>query len=394
MYDVGFGDCFLVLVPGRDGNDQKILIDCGSFKAGKNKLADVVGRLILDVTDADGVPRVNLLVATHRHKDHIVGFADPRWRRVEVGEVWMPWTESDEPDAKRVAAAQIAMATALSGFLQATNRGEPFDVLGLNAANNETALKTLRSGFANKPERRYLPKQGASTRVVECETLSDVTIQVLGPSRDLKTILDLESHKESYFSLLRLATIRDPQALEPSQMPEPFGAGWVDDETVREPLDERTLERLDAIHEGQAAGVATRLDHALNNTSLVLVISVEDTHLLFPGDAQWGTWSEILADEDACRLISRCCFYKVGHHGSHNATPVSFVEKLLKKNVDKLWAMVPVTEYSNWPKIPRGPLLDALKKKADHFVRSDGDRATPGYRWEGDLYVEAAIPIR
>src|SRR6185437_8008044 len=35
---------------------------------------------------------------------------------------------------------------------------------------------------------------------------------------------------------------------------------------------------------------AVSLDRAINGTSLVLVFEFGDARLLFPGDAQWGTW--------------------------------------------------------------------------------------------------------
>ena len=38
MYDVGFGDCFLVRFPGGDG-ERRILFDCGSIKAGSAPMA-------------------------------------------------------------------------------------------------------------------------------------------------------------------------------------------------------------------------------------------------------------------------------------------------------------------------------------------------------------------
>jgi hypothetical protein len=53
-------------------------------------------------------------------------------------------------------------------------------------------------------------------------------------------------------------------------------------------------------------------------------------------------------DPDATRLLSKTTFYKVGHHGSHNATPVSFVENCLLPGA-ALCAMVPVTTYKGWP---------------------------------------------
>src|SRR5206468_9516055 len=99
MYDVGFGDCFLLHVPVSDGV-RKILVDCGSIKAGAKPLSTIVAQLVEDVREPDGVARIDVVVATHRHRDHILGFEDDAWSSVEVGEVWLPWTENeDDPEA-------------------------------------------------------------------------------------------------------------------------------------------------------------------------------------------------------------------------------------------------------------------------------------------------------
>jgi hypothetical protein len=84
-----------------------------------------------------------------------------------------------------------------------------------------------------------------------------------------------------------------------------------------------------------AAGqFALQLDGAINNTSLVLAFELESTGkiLLFPGDAQVGSWlswheyewkikrdgkTEAVTAED---LLKNTVLYKVSHHGSHNAT--------------------------------------------------------------------------
>ena len=80
---------------------------------------------------------------------------------------------------------------------------------------------------------------------------------------------------------------------------------------------------------------ALRMNSYVNNTSLVLAIELPRTRkvLLFVGDAQRGNWiswhegkwtsENGLADgeEVTCSdLLGRTVFYKVGHHGSHNAT--------------------------------------------------------------------------
>lgn len=79
-----------------------------------------------------------------------------------------------------------------------------------------------------------------------------------------------------------------------------------------------------------AESLAIKLKEGINNTSLVLAIELPTTRkvLLFIGDAQrgnWVSWTEHAWDDggrtvDARDLLARTVLYKVGHHGSHNAT--------------------------------------------------------------------------
>ena len=79
------------------------------------------------------------------------------------------------------------------------------------------------------------------------------------------------------------------------------------------------------------AGVlALAMNNATNNASLVLAfeLSKGGKVLLFVGDAQagnWRSWSDDTFDDGGTKvtaeeLLSRTVLYKVGHHGSHNAT--------------------------------------------------------------------------
>ena len=74
-----------------------------------------------------------------------------------------------------------------------------------------------------------------------------------------------------------------------------------------------------------------QLDNKTNNTSLVLAFELIDTHrvFLFAADAQVGNWlswektnwklktGDVVTGPD---LLARTVYYKVGHHGSQNAT--------------------------------------------------------------------------
>lgn len=78
-----------------------------------------------------------------------------------------------------------------------------------------------------------------------------------------------------------------------------------------------------------AEELALVLNKGINNTSLVLAFELQASKkvLLFIGDAQRGNWKSWTTDKkehdkiDLVRdLLARTVLYKVGHHGSHNAT--------------------------------------------------------------------------
>jgi hypothetical protein len=76
----------------------------------------------------------------------------------------------------------------------------------------------------------------------------------------------------------------------------------------------------------------------MNNTSLILLFEVGGKKLLFAGDAQIESWEYVLktADdrEEIRALLAEVDVYKVGHHGSLNATPKT-LWNLFKKKGDK-----------------------------------------------------------
>ena len=75
--------------------------------------------------------------------------------------------------------------------------------------------------------------------------------------------------------------------------------------------------------------------------------------MLFPGDAQWGTWNSILTDASRSRLLENLTFYK-----------------------GKVRAMIPYGLGAKWPTIPRQGLIDYLTAQNSPFVKI-GLRAAP-----------------
>ena len=115
--------------------------------------------------------------------------------------------------------------------------------------------------------------------------------------------------------------------------------------------------------------LALALNSACNNTSLVILFRYQGKTLLFPGDAQWGSWQSWIHTDSARQLLAELDFLKVAHHGSESATPVSVVKSL---KASGLVAMVP-TQTKPYPTIPRLPLLEQLRKRCEGrvVVRSD-----------------------
>lgn len=121
------------------------------------------------------------------------------------------------------------------------------------------------------------------------------------------------------------------------------------DEQRRKMVDRR---RIDGDWLGAAGALALKLDSDTNNTSLVLAFELPDnTVMLFAADAQVGNWlswhdQKYVDDQNrehsAQSILERVRFYKVGHHGSHNATLDK--QGLAMMTRDDLVAVIPTDE--------------------------------------------------
>ncbi len=71
MYNVGFGDCFLLTFRYGAGEDRHVLVDYGS-----NAMPDGAGSLdgLAPRIAQDCGGKLVAIVLSHRHRDHITGF--------------------------------------------------------------------------------------------------------------------------------------------------------------------------------------------------------------------------------------------------------------------------------------------------------------------------------
>jgi beta-lactamase superfamily II metal-dependent hydrolase len=407
MYNMGFGDAFLVTV--RRGDDRwRMLVDCGVHAQGQARpLAKSVQTIVDDLTaDADGGhPHLDVIVATHHHADHIAGFALDAWNAVTVDEVWVPFVEDDDdPDAKALRKQQTDAANKLQALV--ADRTSRLDSgawpaalsvahdFAVNSSGNETATNRLlgqqQLGFAAPHRVRYLPSVTPEDNVIDA-TVPDVRVHVLGPSRDPAQLKRMDPPKAAGWLTLqaeddageRVGPLFDPHFV------------MDDDELEQHPglaSARRQLGRLDRVDDEALLAAASVLEGAVNNTSIFFVLDVAGTHFLFPGDAQEGAWDHVLDDDEARALVQDAAFYKISHHGSHNGTPKRFVDEILH---DGAHAMLPYGLVKRWQKtIPKTALLDDLVAHKHRITRADKPEAEPKkVVVHGDLWSEVTFSV-
>ena len=406
MYHVGFGDCFLVRF--WKGEDPfTVLFDCGSITEGAAQVTKVADDVITECGKGKVEPRIDLLIATHRHKDHVGGFSNPLWSKVTVGEVWMPWTEDPhDPQATKIRNRQSALALTLTGGAvddEPLAKPPPRTVLAqlkaarmgmaMNALTNEKAMATLHSGFLGKPRRRFLPEENTTFQERVLPDAPDLSFHILGPSRSEAVIASM--NPPSGKGYLAASDV----GIDTDRVPE-FGARWQISpeqfaaEARFDSFRDDDRKAIEASAELPFGPLAAALDNAVNNTSLIIMIECGNAMLLFPGDAQWGSWNAVLEEPKGRALLARTTFYKVGHHGSHNATPKEFIDSVMPAGGVALFSTCAVKQ---WPDIPRAPLVEAIDGKAAKWARSDDETQAKndGFKVEPDLYVEwdVTLPI-
>lgn len=222
-------------------------------------------------------------------------------------------------------------------------------------SENKKAMRFLRECAEDAPEYLY-PHDG----VRAVPGAESARAFVLGPPRDVSKIDDLNPIGDETFGddhglgfgaaaggvassqtsgspfqtrhVLRLDEVFDHSAFG-AFFREHYGsdaavvADAPDGKTVPDNVAWRRMSKDDA---ADAGALALAMNNATNNSSVVLAFELSEGGkvLLFVGDAQagnWRSWADDVFDDNgkdvtAQELLGRTVLYKVGHHGSHNAT--------------------------------------------------------------------------
>lgn len=431
VYCQGLGDCILVRVKRKGADDFKLLIDCGVVLGTEDAIRKMTEVAENVVHDTDG--EIDVLAITHEHWDHVSGInqAADSFKKLSVGSVWVAWTEDPNDDlAKQLKSelgkAEKALAACASAF-HASGDGTSVDMLsdialapmGAAAAGNSStraAFDKAKAMAAPQPPRMWKPTD-APFEIPE----ANARIYVLGPPYDPKLIRKINPSTrspETYgltadgCAVLPLGVVAalglsdDDDSLAPfhQRVTIPLRA-QEDLSSLTEPDLKRRIEKFFAEHYyggddwrridddwlGPATELALALQSYTNNTSLVLALELGDIGkgdvLLFAADAQvgnWESWQKWQWPNDAPKvtgpdLLKRTIFYKVGHHGSHNAT---LKDHGLEQMVALKAAIIPVDEKEalkkRWGRMPLPDLIAALEAKAPGMVfRTDQKPAKP-----------------
>ena len=439
MYRHGLGDCFLITIPKPAGGDFRMLIDCGvvlGADGAAESMQKVVTHLAENTPHIDVLvvthEHWDHVSGFSQQAERFKGMtfdnvwmawtedpADPLANKLRA-------ERRAAENALRMAATRLGLA----GQDESAGRVNSLvSFFGASAGSTEAAM-TFAKGLAGKGKLRFCKP---SDPPIEIEGLPGVRFWVLGPPRNEKLIKKANPAKGDAYGLdagpggsqafLMAAAARDLEAVGTAAagldvpIQDPFDAeqciplerarqipfferlysGDAGDRGLREKSADQQGEivfedyrdqawrRIDSDWLGASETMALQLDSATNNTSLVLAIELEESGdvLLFSGDAQAGNW---LSWQDlkwtlgghmvtGPELLAHTVFYKVGHHGSHNATLKAKGLELMVR--DDLVAMVPVNhamaEKKGWGKMPLPDLMAQLRAKSRGRVLSIDD---------------------
>lgn len=351
MYRQGLGDCFLLAFPPSRGSRPRfMLIDCGVL-LGTPGGAERVRAVVAHILQSTG-GRIDVLVATHEHWDHLSGFEQARdlFDQLKIGEVWVAWTEDpedpvsrslrrDRANALRALTATVARLRE-SGDEDALRRADGMSsVLGffgdpssLGAAGKPSGIEQAMDYAVGrgKPPRYRTPGEGP----LPIPGAAGARVYVLGPPKDLDFLkrsdprsgeayearLALDEKAAFVSAVLHAQERRGERDMSPEEkaaakLAFPFDKvfrvapedakkdgffqelyyGFPGPATGPGHPTEEDLEwrRIDTDWMGSAGSLALKLDSDTNNTSLALAIELVPSGkvLLFPGDAQAGNWN-------------------------------------------------------------------------------------------------------
>lgn len=376
MYCMGTGDCFIIKFFAGNTPVFTMMIDCGTWEGTQAELTRYIDA-VKEYTEG----KIDVLVVTHEHKDHVYGFGVCKelfLHDFTIKHVWMGWTEDD---------ASSGTGETFGDEVQQWKQdyGQRKKALGL-AADEFARLSSLQEQRGKAPNApaddkafqmhfaevlgqfadlhfsarggeyvgdlegmRVVKKDLAPGRITyykpgdiieNLENAEGLRFYVLGPPSTIEAVKKESGPAGETFEHSRnnrsentafLTALLNLGQHQPASRLLPFDERFVSEHNPGnyDSTDWRNIEYNWLL---SAGSLALRMNSATNNLSLALAIEFVDSGkvMLFPGDAEYGSWSSWHEINWVGRnssqkhftedLLNRTVFYKVAHHLSHNGT--------------------------------------------------------------------------
>jgi hypothetical protein len=381
-YNVELGDCIYCRIPkgrkvGSTVDDFHILIDCGSWGS-----VDLLQAAVADLESqlpsaAGGKKRLDLLVVTHEHKDHIAGFDPAFFQNLEIEHLWMNAAmDLAHPQATNTLKLRQLATTAMQNVaaMNLALSPELQDIVAMYSISNAGAMTALRTTLpaSNNITPKFVHADMTKSQL-GLPLNSGVKIEVVGPENDIDRFY--------------LGEAADPNMLSLASTGALFGASPPSPAAPPSNISQADFRRLQARMISSAFAFAELSDKVTNNTSVCLLIEWKGKRLLFVGDAEWntkfkegkqnGAWN-VMWHERKSKLNKALDFLKIGHHGSVNATPWNDKEDgAVTEASTILDAILPLpaagaqptaqavasTKRSKYDPIPKGALMVEIGKR-------------------------------
>jgi hypothetical protein len=211
---------------------------------------------------------------------------------------------------------------------------EKLEGLNVEAIQNSNAISNIqnwswksgRNKRKSTPKRIYLQSQSSVPLQIP-----DLHVDVLGPLGPDQWS-ELKKHGNIDELWKKLAGLRkegENELIEFNEELGPYGVSalfkkrhdQVHPNAPRKDGVRWLVQHLDELRGQQLLSFVRVLDQHLNNTSVVLMLDFGGFRMLFPGDAEVGAWQAMSENPDVVSKLRNVDLYKVGHHGSGNATP-------------------------------------------------------------------------
>jgi beta-lactamase superfamily II metal-dependent hydrolase len=366
-YNVLFGDALLVSWDEDDG-PHHAWVDFGNFHNDANAVFEKVYNDVLSRTGG----KLDLLVITHRHLDHMEGFYSLRKRfkaDFTIQRLWYAHVTSTVDHVFEIAERTLRSTLPASIPASDTEIGRVFrNNFGAKGDKIRKQMADILKDIGVPASRRFKIHRSMNLAQALPPGLQALDIEVLGPEKNSKRYLQPLEHA------LRLrgvalstdngrvkATREDPfHGARAVKFSKSALAGLADVARLRRQLQSGGLEVLAAV------------DTTRNNTSIVMRMTHGSARLLLVGDAEEMSW-ELMRKNGAALKAN---VIKVGHHGSINASPDWSFTKVMPTKLATNAAVISTDDdrFTGENEVPKDSVLNGWRarlKSSSRLLRTD-----------------------